>query len=62
MTQRFIVKYKREGWARSTVLEYSTEESARKFIAKLRDDGRPDLRPLEYVRLDTFELLGSEQL
>ena len=62
MTQRFIVKYRRDGWARSTVLEYSTEAAARTFIEKLRDDGRPDLRPLVFVILDTYELLGSEDL
>jgi len=44
------------------VLGYSTETSARVFIDKLRDDGRPDLRPRVFVILDTYELLGSEQL
>lgn len=60
-TRRFSVVYKRE-LTRRRRFEYAHADSARAFCARLRDGTRPDLAPLEWVRLETYVLTDTEEL
>lgn len=55
----YRVQWRRAGWSKNThgsSRMFETERAMRRFVAKLLDDGRPDLSPLVQLVVDRREV------